>query len=194
MLGAEEPVKKRRGRPKKIVDPAEVEAKVPKKRGRPKKVVEEPLEDAEVLPGFEEENVLPGFESVNRSNKIEEPFNIYNTPENTREKSIDNMETRKEFTDLTRLLTKDKKIVSFVGTAKAGTSFLVNNLADMLSRTGIKTALVDLTENRNSYYIYTKNEEPLRRIASNCLEKIESGIVEGIDVSKNLTVYAARDC
>ncbi len=61
----------------------------------------------------------------------------------------------------------------------------------MLSRTGIKTAIVDLTENRNSYYIYTKNEEPLRRIASNCLEKIESGIVEGIDVSKNLTVFTS---
>ena len=61
----------------------------------------------------------------------------------------------------------------------------------MLSRTGIKTAIVDLTENRNSYYIYTKNEEPLRRIASNCLEKIENGIVEGIEVNKNLTVFTS---
>jgi hypothetical protein len=191
----EEPVKKRRGRPKKVVDQAE-EVKVPKKRGRPKKVVEEPVEENEMLPGFEEQNeqednILPGFDNGNRRNKIDEPFNIYNTPENTYEKSIDNTEVKKEFTDLTRLLTKDKKIVCFVGTAKAGTSFLVNNLADMLSRTGIKTALVDLTENRNSYYIYTKNEEPLRRIASNCLEKIESGIVEGIDVSKNLTVFTS---
>ena len=190
----EEPVKKRRGRPKKVVDQAE-EVKVPKKRGRPKKVVEEPAEENEMLPGFEEQNeqednILPGFDNGNRRNKIDEPFNIYDTPENTYEKSIDNTEVKKEFTDLTRLLTKDKKIVCFVGTAKAGTSFLVNNLADMLSRTGIKTALVDLTENRNSYYIYTKNEEPLRRIASNCLEKIESGIVEGIDVTDIDTLVA----
>lgn len=68
---------------------------------------------------------------------------------------------------------------------------MVNNIADMLSKIGIKTAILDLTENRNSYYIYTKNEENLRRIASNCFEKLENGIVEGIEVSKNLTVFTA---
>ncbi len=191
----EEPVKKKRGRPKKVVDPADIEPKVPKKRGRPKKVVEPELsEEDTILPGFEEEQdtILPGFET--RKTIREEPFNIYGTsndiPE-SHETQIENVAPKGEVTDLTRLLTKDKKIVAFVGTAKAGTSFLVNNLADMLSRTGIKTAVVDLTENRNSYYIYTKNEEPLRRLASNCLEKIESGIVEGIDVSKNLTVFTS---
>ena len=193
---AEEPVKRRRGRPKKVVDPALEEVKIPKKRGRPKKVVE-PVQEEEMLPGFEkiepvEEQVLP---RVNiEEPEIEEPFNLYdlaNDRENVKEKSIDNINQRREPVDLTGILTKDKKIVAFVGTAKAGTSFLLNNIADMLSRTGIKTALVDLTENRNSYYIYTKNDESLRRIASNCLEKIENGIVEGIDVSKNLTVFTS---
>lgn len=202
----EEPVKRKRGRPRKIIDPSQIEVKVPKKRGRPRKVIQPaPEEQAEqnedtMLPGFERVNddepkedfVLPGFD--NKSNLREEPFNVNNTYENTQnsnEKFIEDIHASRDMTDITRLLTKDKKIVAFVGTAKAGTSFLVNNLADMLSRTGIKTALVDLTENRNSYYIYTKNEEPLRRIASNCLEKIESGIVEGIDVSKNLTVFTS---
>lgn len=192
----EEPVKRKRGRPKKIIEPGTEEVKVPKKRGRPRKVVEpdnKPLEGQEnILPGFEEEQntILPGFEEK-ANYVIPEGKSIPKIEENIYERQIENVAPRRESIDLTRLLTKDKKIVAFVGTAKAGTSFLINNIADMLSKTGIKTAVVDLTENRNSYYIYTKNEEPLRRIASNCLEKIESGIVEGIDVSKNLTVFTS---
>ena len=186
----EEPVKRKRGRPRKVIEPGtEPEVKVPKKRGRPRKVVEpeETLGTGEnILPGFEDkkDGVLPGLDRENTVNL----FDLGNNEEN---KYIENTQQKAESIDLTRLLTKDKKIVAFVGTSKAGTSFLVNNLADMLSRTGIKTAIVDLTENRNSYYIYTKNEEPLRRIASNCLEKIENGIVEGIEVSKNLTVFTS---
>ncbi len=196
ITSAEEPVKRKRGRPKKIIEPGTEEVKVPKKRGRPRKVVEpdnKPLEGQEnILPGFEEEQdtILPGFEEK-ANYVIPEGKSIPKVEENIYEKQIENVAPRRESIDLTRLLTKDKKIVAFVGTAKAGTSFLINNIADMLSKTGIKTAIVDLTENRNSYYIYTKNEEPLRRIASNCLEKIESGIVEGIDVSKNLTVFTS---
>lgn len=198
---AEEPVKKKRGRPKKVVDPNEVqEVKIPKKRGRPKKVVEpeKPLEGQEnILPGFDEkeekepEFILPGFDRQEERPK-EEPINLFGLAQDEEETQIENTQNnRNEENDLSRVLTKDKKIVSFVGTSKAGTSFLVNNLADLLSKTGIKTAILDLTENRNSYYIYTKNEEPLRRIASNCLEKIENGIVEGIEVSKNLTVFTS---
>lgn len=191
---AEEPVKRKRGRPRKVVDPNEVqEPKVPKKRGRPRKVVEQAPEET-----AEKENVLPGFDvpatsvATPQENNMEQPISLFDlADESEGEKGIESVEEQKETIDFTRLLTKDKKIVSFVGTAKSGTSFLVNNIADMLSKTGIKVAIVDLTENRNSYYIYTKNEENLRRIASNCLEKIESGIVEGIDVSKNLTVFTS---
>lgn len=192
----EEPVKRKRGRPRKVVEPGTEEVKVPKKRGRPRKVVEPetPMEGQEdILPGFEnkEENtVLSGVNKVQEEEEVN-LFGLADEVEESKERYIENTRPSGESVDLTRLLTKDKKIVAFVGTAKAGTSFLVNNVADMLSRTGIKTAIVDLTENRNSYYIYTKNEEPLRRIASNCLEKIESGIVEGIDVSKNLTVFTS---
>ncbi len=185
-LEAQEPVKRKRGRPRKVVDPnAEPIIKEPKKRGRPRKVVA-PVEGETILPGFEtnemEKNILPGFEEA-----VEEPLNLFGLaeeaknkeaeriiPDNREERRIENTRPVGERADLTRLLTKDKKIVAFVGTPKAGTSFLINNLADMLSKTGIKTAIVDLTENRNSYYIYTKNEEPLRRVASNCLEKIEN--------------------
>lgn len=55
----EEPVKKKRGRPRKVTPPGtEPEVKVPKKRGRPKKVV-----DSEDKPLENQETILPGFES-----------------------------------------------------------------------------------------------------------------------------------
>lgn len=88
------------------------------------------------------------------------------------------------------LLTGDKKIVSFVGTSKNGTSFLVNNVAAYLSNKGINTAILDLTQNKNSYYIYTANEDVLRNKAFRCMESLRMGSIEdGIRISKNLSVY-----
>ncbi len=87
------------------------------------------------------------------------------------------------------LFTKEKKIVSFVGTSKNGTSFLVNNLAVVLSNMGIDTAILDATTNKNSFYIYTKNYEDLRKIASNSFDNLINEKAEGIKVNNNLTVY-----
>ena len=86
---------------------------------------------------------------------------------------------------------ENQKIVSFVGSRNSGNSFLINNIAHMLSEQGVKTAIVDLTKNKNSYYIYTENEENLRSIAYSCFEKLKSGIADGIKVNKNLTVYTS---
>lgn len=91
--------------------------------------------------------------------------------------------------DFTRLFTSDKKAVAFVGTSKNGTSFLVNNLADVISQSGIKTAILDLTKNKNAYYIYTENEEELRKKAYSCIDNLRRGNPAGINVSKNLDVY-----
>ncbi len=91
--------------------------------------------------------------------------------------------------DLSGLLSRDKKIVAFVGTSKNGTSFLVNSLAEMLSQQGIKTALLDLTQNKNAYYIYTQNDESLREIAFKSINNLRKGNPAGITVNKNLTVY-----
>ena len=94
--------------------------------------------------------------------------------------------------DLSSLLTPDKKIVSFVGTSKNGTSFIVNNLAEYMStQMGINTVILDTTKNRNSYYIYTKNEEQLRTTAAHSIQGLTRGITQGINVNKNLTVYTA---
>lgn len=93
--------------------------------------------------------------------------------------------------DLTNLLTPDKKIVTFVGTSKNGTSFIVNNVAELLSSIGINVAILDTTQNRNSYYIYTKNEEALREVATHSIERLSQGVANGISVNKNLTVYTS---
>ena len=171
--------------------------------------------DDDVLPGFEdvdsnnyntqednEENVLPGWEDDKQEQQEELTINNnYNTNSynSNNEKDFFNpvqneshlQNYRESSANLESLLTKDKKIVAFLGTQKNGTSFLVNNLAEVLSNQGIKTAILDLTENRNSYYIYTKNEEQLRKIAYDCTEKLSQGIAEGIKVNSNLDVYTS---
>ena len=84
-----------------------------------------------------------------------------------------------------------QRIAAFVGSHGNGTSFVINNIAQILSEQGIKTAILDLTKNKNSYYIYTENEEKLRNIAYSCFEKLKSGIVDGIKINKNLDVFTA---
>ena len=59
----------------------------------------------------------------------------------------------------------------------------------LLSSKGINTAILDLTKNKNSYYIYTLNEDSLRDRAFRCIEGLRRGVAEGIQVDKNLTVY-----
>ena len=89
------------------------------------------------------------------------------------------------------LISGNQKVVAFVGTSKNGTSFLVNNIAEIVSNRGIKTAILDLTKNKNSYYIYTKNEEELRKNAYECMEKLTQGIAQGVKVNSNLDVYTS---
>jgi len=89
------------------------------------------------------------------------------------------------------LLTADKKVVAFVGTTKNGTSFVVNNTAEMLASMGIETAILDMTKTKNAYYIYTNNEEELRKKAYDCISNLKDGIIDGIKVNKNLTVFTS---
>lgn len=237
-----EPVKKRRGRPRKNPEPQETEEVKPKRgRGRPRKnpepepkveelEVEEPIEnllpmgeeDEEdndfILPGFEveesekeekvtgffdeeEENqqeantIIPGFEEEpeepeepEEQNYNPQPINtVVQAPVNQNYIQKESIETK----DLTYLLSSGKKIVTFVGTSKNGTSFIVNNLAELLSSSGVNVAILDTTRNKNSYYIYTNNEEELRGIATHSIYDLARGTANGIQVNKNLTVYTS---
>lgn len=146
-----------------------------------------------LLPGLEDdddEDIIMQTEASNNNNAYE--ANNYSEYSNNQQSNeIANQDTAYQNVNIENLLTKDKKIVSFVGTTKNGTSFLINNLAELFSSIGIKTAILDVTKNKNAYYIYTKNEESLRNIALNCMDNLENGIAEGISVNRNLTVYTS---
>ncbi|MCI8654546.1 MAG: hypothetical protein HFJ48_01545, partial [Clostridia bacterium] len=206
--------KRGRGRPKKnTTAPVEVKEEATKEevpaqpkrgRGRPRKNAVEPVEEKIVLPGFEEEDntVLPGFEEEENNNIIpgfeEENDNIIpgfndeesDEEENSEDRAIASTQSYSN-TNIAELLTKDKKIVTFVGTSKNGTSFILNNIAELLSSQGINVAILDATQNKNAYYIYTKNEESLRRIAYSSLKDLGRGSARGIKVNNNLTVYTS---
>ena len=173
--------KKGRGRPRKI-QPEDVVQAPKKGRGRPKK---EQAQDVNLF-DLDESNSTPQ-ESVNLFELESEEKPVGNNDFNN---SIIQQKTV-QHVDLSNLLTREKKVVSFVGTTKNGTSFIVNNLAELFSSMGISTAILDMTKSRNAYYIYTKNEEKLRNIAERCINNLRSNIPEGIPVNKNLTVYAA---
>lgn len=91
--------------------------------------------------------------------------------------------------DIDEILQGDKKVVAFLGASKSGTSFIVNNIAAMVSNRGINVALLDATQNKGAYYIYTKNQERLRKIAFSSIENLANGVTDGIKVNNNLTVY-----
>ena len=154
-------------------------------------------DDDMILPGldsdflFEQEAESPIVENttmnerpqtVERTESFEEPTTPVSPIAPTTNNSYNSMNTAS-------MLTKDKKVVAFVGTSKNGTSFLVNNTAELLSQKGINVAILDLTRNKNAYYIYTENEENLRNIAYSCIENLKIGNAQGIQVHKNLTVY-----
>ncbi len=156
-----------------------------------------------IIPGFEEENdvdfddddddlALPGLDSLD---EIEEDSSLidFDDSDDDDDTGISSIKPKVDYSmsNLSSLLTKDKKIVNFVGTTKNGTSFLVNNLAALFSSLGINTAILDMTKNRNSYYMYTNNEEALRDTASKSIAKLQKGFAEGIKVNKNLTVYTS---
>ena len=146
-------------------------------------------EQQNILPGFEdfskmsdEDDTVPKFESLDRNEYT-------NKVASEQEQKIEPIKNTDIDMNLSSLLTKDKKIVAFVGTSKNGTSFIVNNIAQLLSEKGIKTAILDLTKNKNAYYVYTDNQEELRQTAISSIPNLINGIVDGIVVNKNLSVF-----
>ena len=173
---------------------------------------DEPQVDA--MPGFDDDgddlqtNTIPGFDDDDNEPPIDNssdfssatqtngymPFDLNSSNGRSNDYNQTKLtNTRRTYpTDaIDALLTREKKIVTFVGTSKNGTSFLVNNLALSLSKKGIDVAILDATKNRNAYYIYTENEEDKRQIAEKSIPNLINGVAAGIKVSKTLTVYTA---
>ena len=141
------------------------------------------------LDNDEQEDADDDLDLFDLDDKETETSNSYNSFENKNE--IEETKYRSPELDFNTLITKDKKIVSFVGTTKNGTSFIVNNVAQLLASRGISTAILDMTKTRNAYYIYTDSKEQLMNTAKECIYKLKSGICEGIKINKNLTVYTS---
>lgn len=203
---SDEPVveqpKRKRGRPKKVIEPEqepEEEMTLPgfgESEEEIESIITEHDEVDNILPGFsdeseieaedetEEETILPGFFEEEQEDEIrqEKTQNIEYVAPNITEYPELNMEA---------LMRNNQKLVAFVGTSKNGTSFLVNNVAEILSMNGIDTAILDLTRNKNAYYIYTKNDDELRNQSNYITTNLKEGIAKGIQVHKNLTVYTS---
>lgn len=161
-------------------------------------------EESPMLPGFDRRQeietessvILPGLEEKEpiRNNTVNyntDTFNSYNEISRDPVQNTQSIQHNQyvQDVDITHLLTSDKKIACFIGTSKNGTSFIINNLAQICSEIGIDTAILDVTKNKNAYYIYTKNEEALRRKAANTPNNLLQGIADGISINRNLTVY-----
>ena len=166
------------------------------------------------MPGFDDDdddiqtNTMPGFDDDDNEPQIGNSSDFSSSSQNNQYMPFDlnssngrsNDYNQTKLTNTRRtyptdaidaLLTREKKIVTFVGTSKNGTSFLVNNLALSLSKKGIDVAILDATKNRNAYYIFTENEEDLRQIAEKSIPNLINGVAAGLKVEKNLTVYTA---
>lgn len=155
---------------------------------------EEYEEETTELPGFNDENYE--YDDDNHEIAGVKSFDEIKKPkvENRKINSISSRQYERNYDDYSNfdnLLSADKKVVAFVGTSKNGTSFIVNNVAQYLSMSGINTAILDTTQNKNSYYIYTKNEEDLRNKAANSIPKLIQGNADGIKANQNLSVYTS---
>ena len=153
-------------------------------------------EDMGVLPGFEEDDEEPNDnvyneETIGENQTINDSEDYYSSEEEAYRESneLEQYDNTFEDGEFESLLTGDKKVVAFVGTSKNGTSFIINNVAQILSNMGINTAILDTTKNKNAYYIYTKNDDNLRKIAVNSIGSLMAGTANGIKVNNNLTVY-----
>ncbi len=150
-----------------------------------------------IMPGFDEKKkpendvIMPGFdEKKEPENDVIMP-GLNEKVEPKKDDFYNNQQEEFPEVDLTPFLVNNKNIACFVGTSKNGTSFVVNNVAQVLSSKGISTAILDLTQNRNDYYIYTNNEDTLRNKAMNCFQDLLNGVPNGIQANKNLTVYTS---
>lgn len=137
--------------------------------------------------GNEEENNITNNNQFQNNQFVNNQFEQEDTPRELEVQNQFGYNSNDE--SLKNLISMSNKLVAFVGTSKNGTSFLINSIAEMLSKKGIKTAILDLTQNKNAYYIYTQNDENLRRTAFNCIDNLKNGVAQGIEVNKNLTVY-----
>lgn len=83
-----------------------------------------------------------------------------------------------------------KKVVAFVGAPKSGTTFCVNAIGTYLAKNKVKTAIVDLTRKRDTYTIYTYDNEGKRNIAAESMRYASNGMNEPL-IYEKLSIYTS---
>ncbi len=83
-----------------------------------------------------------------------------------------------------------KKIVAFVGAPKVGTTFCINAIGTFFARNKVKTAIVDVTRKRDSFTIYTYDNEGKRNIAAESMKYASNGLNEPL-IYEKLSIYTA---
>lgn len=83
-----------------------------------------------------------------------------------------------------------RKVVAFVGAPKSGTTFCVNAIGTYLAKNKVKTAIVDLTRKRDTYTIYTYDNEGKRNIAAESMRYASNGLNEPL-IYEKLSIYTS---
>lgn len=140
----------------------------------------------------------------NMNNNVSRPMYNQNMNVNTNMQNIHNMNNMNNMRNMQgnnnfvgrenfdpKILEKyvNNKSAIFIGTSKSGVTFMINSLAMIFASIGINTAILDMTRNKNNYYMTTDNNEELRNIAAESINKLKHGIAEGIQLNRNLTMY-----
>jgi hypothetical protein len=81
-----------------------------------------------------------------------------------------------------------KKTVCFVGAPKVGTTFCINAIGTYIAKNKVKTAIVDVTKKRDTYTIYTYDNEGKRNIAAESLKYASNGMNEPL-IYEKLSIY-----
>ena len=91
--------------------------------------------------------------------------------------------------NINELLQENKKVVSFLGSKQSGTTFIINNIAQIMAKRDIDVAILDMTSNKDTYYIYTQNKESVRVSIKDCFKDLSEGKLNGLHVENKLTIY-----
>ena len=83
-----------------------------------------------------------------------------------------------------------RKVVCFVGAPKTGTTFCINAIATFLARNKVKTAIIDMTRSKDTYTMYTYDNEGKRNIAAESLKYASNGLSEPL-IYEKLSIYTA---
>lgn len=81
-----------------------------------------------------------------------------------------------------------KKIVCMVGAPKVGTTFCINAISTTLYKRDVKVGIVDLTKKRDTYTLYTYDNEGKRAIAAESMKYASNGLNEPLMYGK-LSIY-----